>query len=141
MLIEFKAVPCGNLMPPPQLARDAPGLNVLHPIEIGLFPTLRDENGLPITHRVNRRLCQLLGANVPLVGKEGFHDLIRAVAVGYDGGVRLDPREFSFRFKLLDNFLARDKSINAVIERNCSINLWAPIASLEIEIWVQRELS
>ena len=30
-------------MAPPELARDAPGLDVLHPLEIGLFPVLRHE--------------------------------------------------------------------------------------------------
>ena len=32
-------------MAPPELARDAPGLDVLHPVEIGLLPVLRHELG------------------------------------------------------------------------------------------------
>ena len=33
-------VPRRNPVPPPQLARDAPGLDVLHPVEAGLLPGL-----------------------------------------------------------------------------------------------------
>ena len=36
-------VPGRNLMAPPELARDTPGLDVLHPLEVGLFPVLRHE--------------------------------------------------------------------------------------------------
>src|SRR5207237_392178 len=36
-------VPGRDLMAPPQLARDAPGLDVLHPLEIGLLPVARHE--------------------------------------------------------------------------------------------------
>ena len=41
--LAVRPVPGRNLMAPPELARDAPGLDVLHPLEIGLFPVLRHE--------------------------------------------------------------------------------------------------
>ena len=37
------AVPRGDAMPPPELARDAPVVDVAHPLEVGLRPDLRDE--------------------------------------------------------------------------------------------------
>ncbi len=39
--LTIRAIPGGDLMAPPELARNAPGLDVLHPLEIGLFPVLR----------------------------------------------------------------------------------------------------
>ena len=35
-------------MPPPELAADAPRLDVPHPVEVGLLPVLRDELGLAL---------------------------------------------------------------------------------------------
>src|SRR5690606_955762 len=65
-----RAVPRRYLMAPPELARDAPGLDVLHPVEIGLFPMLRHELGPPGPHRLDRRPGQDLGVDIPLVGEE-----------------------------------------------------------------------
>jgi hypothetical protein len=58
--LAVRAVPGRDLMAPPQLARDAPGLDVLHPLEIGLFPVLRHEHRVALAHAFNRRLGQLL---------------------------------------------------------------------------------
>src|SRR5690606_7644535 len=41
--LPIRAVPGRNLMPPPQLARDAPRLDVPHPLEVGLLPVLGNE--------------------------------------------------------------------------------------------------
>src|SRR3546814_6115804 len=48
-------VPGGNLVPPPELARDAPRLDVAHPLEVGLLPVLRHEHGLAGLDRLDRR--------------------------------------------------------------------------------------
>ena len=85
-----RSVPRRNLMAPPELARDAPGLDVFHPVEIGRFPILRDELGLAVAHGGNRRLRQFLRVDVPLVGEKRLDDDIRAVAVRHDVRVRLD---------------------------------------------------
>ena len=34
----IRAIPCGNLVSPPELAGNAPGLDIFHPVEIGVFP-------------------------------------------------------------------------------------------------------
>ena len=44
--LAVRPVPRRDLMAPPELARDAPRLDVLHPVEIGLLPVLRHELGL-----------------------------------------------------------------------------------------------
>ena len=41
--LAVRPVPRRNLVAPPELARDAPRLDVLHPVEIGLLPVLRHE--------------------------------------------------------------------------------------------------
>ncbi len=101
-------------MAPPQLARDAPGLDVLHPLEIGLFPVLRHERGFARTHRRDRGLCQRLGVDVPLVGQIGLDHAVRAVAVRHHVGVRLDPLDEAEGFQPLDDALARREAVDLV---------------------------
>ena len=52
--LAVRAVPGRDLVAPPELARDAPGLDVLHPVEIGLLPVLRHEDGAALAHRRDR---------------------------------------------------------------------------------------
>ena len=51
-------VPRRDLMAPPQLARDAPVLDVLEPLVVGRGPVLGDElDARPSRHRLERRRC------------------------------------------------------------------------------------
>src|SRR5262249_29093697 len=47
----LKPIPSGDLVPPPQLTRNTPRLDILHPIEIGFLPVLRDERSTALTNR------------------------------------------------------------------------------------------
>ena len=51
--VEVVAVPDRDLVPPPELARDAPGLDVLEPVEVGLLVALRQDPGAPVADRVD----------------------------------------------------------------------------------------
>ena len=104
-------------MAPPELARDAPGLNVLEPFEIGLLPVLRDEEGLALAHRRERGLSQRLGVDVPLVGEPGLDDGVGAVAVRNGVRVRLDLLQPALGGHQADDALARLETIDAVNAR------------------------
>src|SRR3546814_1917051 len=52
--IAVAVVPRRNLVPPPKLTADAPGLDVLHPVEIGLGPGFRHKAGFAAAHRLDR---------------------------------------------------------------------------------------
>ena len=101
-------------MAPPQLARDAPGLDILHPVEIGLLPVLGDEFGLAVAHGGNRRFRQFLGVHVPLVGEIRLDHDIGAVAVRDDVRVRLDFLNQPHFLQTRDDRLARSEAIGAV---------------------------
>ncbi len=77
-------------MSPPDLARNAPGLNVAHPFVIGVLPLLRNELGLALLHRGNRRAGQTLCIHEPLVHKPGLDDDARAVAIRHGHVVVFD---------------------------------------------------
>ena len=55
-------VPRRDAMAPPQLAADAPVLDVVHPLRVGLRPVLRHELDVAVAHCVQRRLGDRLAA-------------------------------------------------------------------------------
>ncbi len=112
--LAVRPVPRRNLMAPPELARDAPRLDVLHPVEIGLLPVLRHEVRLAFAHRGDGLDRQRLGVHVPLVGEERLDHHIGAVAVRHHVRVRLDLVEEARHLQPLDDRLARLEAIEAV---------------------------
>src|SRR3990172_4320314 len=77
------AIPGRDLMAPPDLPGDAPILNLLHPAEIIVGPSLGNEPDLAVAHRLNRRMGQRMArgidADKPLRREVGFHDRPAAV--------------------------------------------------------------
>src|SRR5215471_8736086 len=68
------AVPCRNAMPPPQLSRDAPVANVVHPFVIGFRPVGRNELNATLLDRRNSGIGQWFYFYEPLFGKQWFHN-------------------------------------------------------------------
>src|SRR3546814_7258761 len=54
--IAVAVVPRRYLVPPPKLTAEAPGLDVLHPGEIGIGPVFRDKAGFAAANRKSTRL-------------------------------------------------------------------------------------
>ncbi len=79
--VAVRAVPGRDLVAPPELARNAPGLDVLHPLEIGLLPVLRNEAWSALAHRRDRRFRERLGVDIPLVGEARLDRHAAAVAM------------------------------------------------------------
>ncbi len=102
-------------MPPPELARDAPGLDVAHPLEVGLVPVLRLEHRASVLHRGDGGAGQGLGVHVPLVGQEGLDHHARAVAEGLGDHLVLDLAQQAQRLDLGDHLLARDVAVQAQV--------------------------
>src|SRR5205814_5764663 len=61
-------VPGRNLMAPPQLARDAPVLDVLQPLVIGRRPVLRKKLHVPLRDRDKPALDESIHLYEPLIG-------------------------------------------------------------------------
>ena len=83
-------IPRRNPVPPPQLARHAPGLDILHPIEIGLFPGLRHELGSAVMHGGERILGEFGGVHIPLVGQPRLDHHAGTVAIRHLDGLLFD---------------------------------------------------
>jgi hypothetical protein len=88
--LAVRAVPGRDLVAPPQLARDAPRLDVAHPLEIGLFPVFRHEDGAALLDGLDGGLGQRRGVHIPLLGEPRLDRHAAAVAMGHGVGVGLD---------------------------------------------------
>ena len=110
-----RAVPGRDLMAPPELARDAPRLDVLHPAEELLAAALGHEAHAPVARRRDRLLGELLGVGVPLLGQERLDRHAAAIAVGHGMGVRLDLLDQAQLLHVGDDLLARVEAVEAAI--------------------------
>ena len=112
--VGFVVVPGRDLMTPPELARDAPRLDVLEPLEIGLLPGLRHEPRFARTHGGQRALGEGLHVHVPLIREIGLDHRAGAVAVRNRVRMRLDRDEKAALVEQRDDALARLEAIEAV---------------------------
>jgi len=94
-------------MTPPQLARDAPGLDVFEPVEPGLLPGLGDDPDVAVLHRLQRGKRELGRIDIPLVGEPWLNDDSGAVAVRRRDDAILDVDQSAFLFEPGDDGLAR----------------------------------
>jgi hypothetical protein len=121
----FLVVPGRNLVAPPQLARDAPVLDIAEPLVVGGGPVLGHELDLAAGHFVERhfgdRLARVEGAfrrrlghgDEPLVGQHRFDDHVGAVAARHHQLVRLDRFQQAQRVEVGDDLLARHETVHA----------------------------
>ena len=78
-------------MAPPDLPRDRPIPQILHPVEIRLLPSLGGKANLAVLHRLDRGTDQGPHANEPLVGKVGLDHGVAPLTMTDRVLVFLDP--------------------------------------------------
>ena len=100
------AVEHGNAVAPPQLAADAPILEVLHPSGVGLRPARGVEGDLAGVDGVERRPLKLIDGHKPLLGQPRLQRGVATVAVHDGVVVLLDVVEQVMFLKPLDDGLA-----------------------------------
>ena len=100
-------------MAPPQLAADAPVLDVAHPFEVGPRPVLRHEARAALLHRRDRRRCERGDLHVPLVGEVGLEHRAAAIAARDGEPVLLDALEEAGGLELRHHALARLEAVEA----------------------------
>ena len=107
------AVEHGDAVAPPQLARDAPVLKVLHPGGVGLRPARRVEGDLAGVDGVERRPLELVDGHKPLLGQPRLKRGVATVAV-HDGVIEvLDVIEQVVLLEPLDDGLAALVAVQA----------------------------
>ncbi len=86
-LVARCAMPRRNPMPPPELPRNAPVVNVVHPLEIGLLVHLRRKANVLFAHSLFGLVRQRLNLDKPLRREPRLHHRLAAVAEPH--GVRM----------------------------------------------------
>ena len=94
-------------MPPPQLPRDAPVVDVGHPLEVDLRPVVRQEDHAAVLHGADGLGRQRADLHEPLRGHERLDHRAAAIAVPHRVAVLGDLLEEAFLLQLLHQRLAR----------------------------------
>ncbi len=102
-------------MPPPQLPRDAPIVDVMHPVQVNLFVVLRNNCDLAVFDGFRRLLCQWFDLDEPLRRKPRFHHSAAAVALPYRDGVILLTNQETLLTQVVEHALARFVAIQSSI--------------------------
>src|SRR5579859_70098 len=105
------AVPDGDAMPPPELARDAPVVNVVQPVGVDLIEAFRHDLHEVIVDRAQGRRCQRGHFDEPLFGDKWFDDGIRAVTVAQRHGIFLDLHDQAKLLQLLHQVFTRLEAV------------------------------
>ena len=113
--IAFGVVPGRNAMSPPQLAGDAPVLDVAHPAEVHVLVVFRDKLDVAVFDRFDGGFGQGFGIDVPLIGKHWLDDDATTVAVGDGEVVVFDGVEQAQCLEVGNNGLAGGKAFHATV--------------------------
>ena len=115
----FLAVPGRNAMAPPQLARDAPIADVVHPFEISLGPVFGDELDVVRFDHGDSLLGERLHAHEPLRGEERLDDGLAAVAPADGQSVWLDFFQQAEALEIFDHAAAGLEAVEAGVGAGC----------------------
>ena len=112
-------------MAPPQLAADAPILDVVHPLVVGVDPIFGDEFDGATVHGINGFLCNGFSCGVvcahfghghkPLVGEHGLDDLTGALTARNHQVVGAHFHQEASRVKVLDHLFAGLKTVESLV--------------------------
>jgi hypothetical protein len=102
-------------MAPPELARNAPGLDVAHPLEVGLLPLSSGTNTVSPFSTEAMAGCGQFWHGEPLVGQHRLDDDLGAVAEGLHDLLVLDHDHQAFGVDVGDDALARLEAVEPAI--------------------------
>ncbi len=119
-------VPGRNLMTPPELAADAPVLQVVHPLVVGVDPVFRHERHRARGHRLhrffrNRAAAVVVGVayrgqgDEPLIGQHRLDDLAGACAARHHQSVRLGMHQQAGCPQVVQHRLPGDEAVQAAV--------------------------
>src|ERR1700756_5279540 len=108
-------MPRRNAVAPPQLARDAPVMDVAHPLEIGATVVLRDELDLPLLDHFNRPVGQRLDLYEPLRREPRLDDAATALALRQGDDIILGAHEEAAALQILEHTLPSLEAVQSLV--------------------------
>ncbi len=118
-----RAMPRWNAMPPPQLPRDAPVVDVAHPREVSLRVLLRSNPYIPLLHRCNCLIGQWLNLHKPLRRQARLNHCLAAVALAHVVHVILHRAQQTLRFQIGQHALARHVAVQPCIRAGLGVHV------------------
>ena len=115
--IVFVVVPGRDAVTPPDLAADAPVLDVVHPFEVAVLFVVGNEADASTFDGIDGRFGQRPGLDIPLVGQERFDDDTGAVAARNLEIMVFDLLQQALGFQVGNDTLARLETVEADIGR------------------------
>ena len=109
------AVPGGDLVTPPELTGDAPVVDILHPIDIGLGEALRHEVDGAVLHHADGLLGQRRHLHEPLGRDQRLHVVVAAVAGANIVGVGLGLDQIALGLQIGHDGLAALVAVHALV--------------------------
>src|ERR1700681_1766960 len=102
-------------MPPPQLARNAPVINILHPVQINLAIVLRNDRDLAALDGLDCSVGHGLYLDEPLLGKARLNNRTAAVALADRERVIFLADQKSLFLQVGKHPLARFEAVEACV--------------------------
>ena len=119
--VAVRIEPRRDAMTPPQLAADAPVLQVFHPVAISVDPVARHEAHVAVVGQLQAAFAQRVHLHEPLVGQVRLDHLAGAVAFGYLQLVRLGFDQQAFVFQVCKDLLAGFVAVEAAVLSRCRV--------------------
>ena len=104
-----------NLLSPPELTRDTPVLDVLHPVAVGVFEFCRDESDIILHDRLKRRAGKLLHLQEPLHREFGLDYGIGSFRIAHFVGVGFGLFEQACRIEVFLDLIPYVETVHAGI--------------------------
>ena len=137
------AVIRGYAVSPPELAGDAPVVDVVHPVDVYLREALGHELNLAAFDRFDGGLCERSHLHEPLAGGDGLDRRLAAVAFADVVDVVLDLDEAALLLKVRDDLLAGGVSVESEVAAAVLVDagvlvhyedLFKPVALADLEV-------
>ena len=120
-----------NALPPPQLARDTPVLDVLHPVAVDIPVLLRHETYLVVEHCPQSRFGNLLHRHEPLHRQFRFDGHARTLRIAHVVGVCFGLLEQAGRLEVLLDLLADSKAVHADIHADLVVDRTVVVENID----------
>ena len=119
-------------MPPPQLARDAPVVDVVHPVEIDLPVIFGRNRDLASFDRLTGALGKGSNLDEPLRRQSGLDHGAAAIALGEGKRVVLHPHQKSLFFEVVDDSLSSFPAIESGIYASVLVQAGALVEEINL---------
>ncbi len=116
-------MPRGNAMSPPQLPRDAPVVNVAHPLEVRLGVHLGHELDLALLDGFDGAVGQRLNLHEPLRRQARLGDGLAAIALAQRHHVILRAHQEAASLEVFQNLRARLEAIQPFVRAGVLVHL------------------